>query len=340
MQRTQPTAGAAIGAAFSLCGAALHRLLQRAEVAAKRLVGSTVPQPGAADPFAGLLPWDLASRVALDVPPRATTGRPNADYGATLLDFAGVCTLQRAVAPALAAACCSAAERLTDEVRATVRTRGFEPDDAAERGFRFFEACHRGPGRLDLRNRRLLEAPFDQLEHSEGAAWMPIVQAALGGEARLLWRGLVVTEPGTPQQAWHADGPSVSYDEWRRHGVDRRVGASLPAHCLTVFVPLCDLRPENGPTLFLPGTHHAATGAALADEANEGGCSGGAGSPVALEARAGDAIIFDYRLFHAGGANASASRRPVLYFVYGRPWFEDTHNFPGPEASLFGEARR
>jgi hypothetical protein len=40
------------------------------------------------------------------------------------------------------------------------------------------------------------------------------------------------------------------------------------------------------------------------------------------------AARFDYRLFHFGGANRSARRRPVAYAVYARPWFSDRHNFP------------
>lgn len=52
---------------------------------------------------------------------------------------------------------------------------------------------------------------------------------------------------------------------------------------------------------------------------------------------AGSAVLFDYRTFHAGGANRSEERRPILYRVYGRPWFEDDFNFPSvEEASLRG----
>mmetsp|Transcript_33609 Transcript_33609/g.111168 ORF Transcript_33609/g.111168 Transcript_33609/m.111168 type:complete len:89 (-) Transcript_33609:146-412(-) len=61
----------------------------------------------------------------------------------------------------------------------------------------------------------------------------------------------------------------------------------------------------------------------------------GAGAAAHLEADAGDAILFDYRLFHAGGANCSAVRRPIQYFVYARPWYSDEVNFPGPERSLW-----
>ena len=38
---------------------------------------------------------------------------------------------------------------------------------------------------------------------------------------------------------------------------------------------------------------------------------------------AGDAIIFDSRTQHAGGANRSQRTRPVLYLVFARPWFDE-----------------
>ena len=44
-------------------------------------------------------------------------------------------------------------------------------------------------------------------------------------------------------------------------------------------------------------------------------------------ARAGDAIIFDYRILHRGLANTSAEDRPLAYFTYGRSWFRDATNY-------------
>ena len=40
-----------------------------------------------------------------------------------------------------------------------------------------------------------------------------------------------------------------------------------------------------------------------------------------LETGAGDATVFDIRVQHAGGANRSTGRRPLLYHVYARPWY-------------------
>ena len=45
------------------------------------------------------------------------------------------------------------------------------------------------------------------------------------------------------------------------------------------------------------------------------------------DAKAGDAILFDYRVLHRGLANTSAKPRPLLYFTYGRAWFTDATNY-------------
>ena len=108
---------------------------------------------------------------------------------------------------------------------------------------------------------------------------------------------------------------------WR----DREPGASarpLPAHSLVVFVPLCDVSAANGATAFLPGSHAPWTAAALRAETDAPGSSS-AGAPAVLSVAAGDAIVFDSRTQHAGGGNATDDVRPILYYVYARPWFDD-----------------
>ena len=62
-----------------------------------------------------------------------------------------------------------------------------------------------------------------------------------------------------------------------------------PAHSLVVFLPLCDLNEENGPTAFLPGSHQRWTSDALEAEADAPGSST-AGAPAILDVDAGDAI--------------------------------------------------
>jgi hypothetical protein len=250
-------------------------------------------------------------------------------YGAALLDFCGVCTIRNAVEPEVISKCCSAADDLVENVRSLVLERGVDPDDP--RGFQFRGAHQRDPGRLDIRNHAAMaEPPFDDPGLCDESAWMPLIHRVLGHDARLVWKGLVVTEPGAGDQAYHPDGPPVSLEEWHLH--ENRGASSpsvaldslqLPAHSLTVFVPLVNLTRDNGPTVFLPGTHnrHVAL-AALAAEAEQAGSTAGVGQPAVLAAEAGDAIIFDVRCHHAGSANRSGARRPLLYLVYGRSWYD------------------
>ena len=44
------------------------RLLRLLDGAASRFAGAPRPSPGALDPFAGILPWELTSRASLEVP--------------------------------------------------------------------------------------------------------------------------------------------------------------------------------------------------------------------------------------------------------------------------------
>ena len=43
----------------------------------------------------------------------------------------------------------------------------------------------------------------------------------------------------------------------------------------------------------------------------------------------GSWLAFDNRIVHRGEANSALDMdRPMLYFVYGKPWFQDVNNFP------------
>jgi ectoine hydroxylase-related dioxygenase (phytanoyl-CoA dioxygenase family) len=53
-------------------------------------------------------------------------------------------------------------------------------------------------------------------------------------------RSLVISMPGSQDQAWHSDGPHLSVNKY------------LKCHCLNVFVPLVDVTELNGPTEIRP----------------------------------------------------------------------------------------
>lgn len=315
-------------------GLVMRRALEHAEEYARFMAGATRrPDPRAANPFAGMLPWDLNDSAMLEAP------IADAKYSSELFDFTGIVLMRGAVDASMAAAGRDAANAHAAAIRRRVRDKTGRDPDEPHPGWRFHEAASRGPGRCDMRlhandSHAAVGRLFDDTQWAEGAAWLPLVRRALGSDCRLLWRGLVVSEPGAPEQAVHADGV-CSRSRWSEL-TGHSPPAVLPCHALTVFVPLVDVGRNNGATRFYPGTHQTLWSApALEAEAGEAGSSGGAGVAAVLDASAGDAVVFDYRLFHAGGANVSSERRPLFYATYARKWYDDEHNFPGRSHSLW-----
>ena len=265
------------------------------------------PPAPSGDPLQ-LLPWELTSPAALEV------GSDSA-RDADLLAYAGVVVRRNAVCRDAVAVARARAEELAAEATRRATARGADAGDASA-GFHFADASQRGPFRLDLRLGAALESPPFDLPLD--AIW-PQVRAALGEDAVLWRRGLVVGLPGAEDQKYHADAPRVPPDVWAEHESTAEV---QPAHSLVVFLPLCDLNESNGPTSFLPGSHQRWTSDALEAEADAPGSST-AGAPAILDVDAGDAIIFDSRTQHAGGANRSQRARPLLSLVFARPWFDE-----------------
>ena len=128
--------------------------------------------------------------------------------------------------------------------------------------------------------------------------------------------GCVVSLPRAPAQHFHADG--------RARGI------------ANAFVPLVDVSAEMGPTRFRRGSHawdhddpypdrRARRLAAAAEE-------------VAPPLARGSVLLYDYRVMHAGGANASGVPRPLVYVMRSRVGLEDTWNFP--DTSIWDEEER
>ncbi len=156
----------------------------------------------------------------------------------------------------------------------------------------------RAEGRYDMQVPELEAMPCFGAE----APWLPLVQAILGSDAKRIHLGVMLSLPGSAVQNWHSDGDHLS--ETVLH----------PPHCLNVFVPLVDMEEILGPTELLPASH--------LDWA-------GAGPAVKPCPRAGECLLFDYRLKHRGLANRSQKGilRPMVYITYAKPFYSDTANF-------------
>eukprot|EP01043_Picozoa_sp_COSAG02_P042018 COSAG02_NODE_3535_length_6595_cov_5.502771_3_plen_733_part_00 len=156
----------------------------------------------------------------------------------------------------------------------------------------------RAEGRYDMQVPELEAMPCFGAE----APWLPLVKEILGPDAKRIHLGVMLSLPGSAVQNWHSDGDHLS--ETVLH----------PPHCLNVFVPLVDMEEILGPTELLPASHLDWTGA---------------GPAVKPCPRAGECLLFDYRLKHRGLANRSQKGilRPMVYITYAKPFYSDTANF-------------
>ena len=177
-------------------------------------------------------------------------------------------------------------------------------------GLKTKEIVSRQALRFDLVRGIADTEPFDAL--AKGGPWCAAIRQALGVDMKLIKSGCVVAMPGCPRQPVHPDGKHL-FDE----------GDHLPPHCITVFVPLIDMSGDLGPTEFYPGTHRRDCPRQEYKACETGDCEGVAFT----SAKAGDAVMFDYRVLHRGGANSTTRERPLLYFTYARPWFTDATNY-------------
>jgi ectoine hydroxylase-related dioxygenase (phytanoyl-CoA dioxygenase family) len=69
---------------------------------------------------------------------------------------------------------------------------------------------------------------------------------------------------------------------------------------------------DKGPTEFGPGSHI------------DFDIKAASTTPVI---KAGQALLFDYRVKHRGLGNRSTEERPLLYITYARPFWVDVYNF-------------
>ena len=211
------------------------------------------------------------------------------------------------------------------------------------------------PGRLDLLMPAFATAPFRFLH--AGAPWMSAARALLGDDCSLFTGGVLYNEPGAGAGNVHLDGDHLL--ETPAAGA-----AAPPPHCLTVFIPLIDVDGAANGTALWPRSHHgagwappdavdavaAATDPALAHtfacppapepEPELGRLPAAVvadthrGKAIAPALRAGDALLFDFRLLHKALANGTGTLRPVVYLIIARRWFRDCDNWPDVAVSL------
>ena len=187
----------------------------------------------------------------------------------------------------------------------------------------FHELTQRSPGRYD--------APAE-LKLTEKAELKDVLHrvyqaavAALGDvPCDLAFVGVVVSEPGAPAQMWHIDSLHTS-----------KRFEPCP-NMVNILIPLGeDVAPEMGPTELIPGSHKLTNhhqhnfGKEIAyqDPKNHPSMLGLKEETTIRKWSMHDALIFDDRIMHRGGANLSQQRRYVAYFSYRRSDFTAATHF-------------
>lgn len=89
----------------------------------------------------------------------------------------------------------------------------------------------------------------------------------------------------------------------------RDMSAQRPGDMVNALVFLDDYGPDNGATRIVPGSHRPEPGAPPLDINELPGC-------VQLAGRAGDVLLFDVDLVHAGSLNHTGARRRTLLISY------------------------
>jgi ectoine hydroxylase-related dioxygenase (phytanoyl-CoA dioxygenase family) len=232
----------------------------------------------------------------------------------------GMCALPKAIPPAVAEAAADRATEHFEDCLHTVNQLGMQ-DVLGSEGFDTFKM--RDAGRYDMvvpdfvsppeepavgkgakkikKSAKKPDAKTEEFEcFTSKAPWLPLVRAILGPDAVCINSGVIMSFAGSVNQMKHSDGDHLHDDK------------QLPSHCLNVFVPLVDLTAPIGPTEFWP-TSHTDWETPL--------------PPVTVLAKAGQALLFDYRLKHRGLANHTPDVRPLVYITYAKKWFKDRWNF-------------
>ena len=138
----------------------------------------------------------------------------------------------------------------------------------------------------------------------------------LGDRFNMIALSGIVVGKGAPLQNLHFDQLVMPFV------------APIPA-VMNIFVLLTDFDDDMGATRFVPGTHLMAQ--AAVDQASSGPLYGyfpDQQDTVPAVAKAGDAIIWDGRVWHGQGASTSDKIRRSISMIYARPFLKPIELFP------------
>lgn len=142
------------------------------------------------------------------------------------------------------------------------------------------------------------------------------IKALLGNAVQLHSATGRVSQPGTPEQNWHRDGP------WPQDPDGTPFG-SIPGQINCGYY-LDELTPDNGPIVIVPGSHRALFRPPKESRAEFP-------DQLYVFAKPGQAVLFSGWLYHRGAANNSAANRRVCLMCYQNAWMKSRETFAGPK---------
>jgi ectoine hydroxylase-related dioxygenase (phytanoyl-CoA dioxygenase family) len=126
--------------------------------------------------------------------------------------------------------------------------------------------------------------------------------------------------PGSTRQPVHFDTTHI----WP--------GVVHPVHNLAVNVPLVDFTVANGATEIWPGSHRltgVGEGGTLRLRAEDLAARRAVCPPFQVEMQAGDVLVRDLRLWHAGMPNTTTAPRAMIAMVHVPRWWHSDASWPG-----------
>jgi ectoine hydroxylase-related dioxygenase (phytanoyl-CoA dioxygenase family) len=180
---------------------------------------------------------------------------------------------------------------------------------------RLYDEGMRGQGLSKVNHWELRNClPSDDvfLELLDWPATFPLVVDLLNWNIHLVTSHLIMRAPSPPEadEAWKATG-------WHRDGGTSSSEMQEPHPRLLIKVAywLSDLsEPGRGAIRFIPGSHRM-----VGRPAHPPGMADPYGA-IEMRAKAGDAVLFEQRMWHAVGPNHSDMVRKSLFFGYGYRW--------------------
>jgi len=116
-----------------------------------------------------------------------------------------------------------------------------------------------------------------------------------------------IARPGSGSMKIHSDQSLVMPEPW------------LGASCMNIIWCLTDVRPENGATLHVPGSHRWTSAAEVPDDLAE--------HLVPFPAPAGSIVAMEGRVWHTSGCNVTADeQRGLLFGFYCQPFVRPQWN--------------